>query len=155
VRQPVEFEDRIYSFGALFVAVNRIDTLLERALEKFGVTSRQWFLSICVAHLFEKPPTLKELAKASGTSYQNVKQVALKLQEKKLMSVRKDPNDARVTRIALTPESEIFWAKTDPDSQRFIDRLYQGISAEDLRVTRATLDQLLANCDAMEERETV
>lgn len=142
--------DSLYTFGQLFVLSNRIDTLMERALAKFGVSTKQWFLSICVASLFDQDPTLKELAKASGSSHQNVKQVALKLQQKHLLNLTKDPKDARVTRVSLSAESPDFWAQTDQDAQVFLTALYKDIPEADLAVVRRVYAQISRNLDQME-----
>lgn len=142
-----------YIFGSLFVLANRVDTLLERALQKYNVSSKQWFLSICVASLFERDPSLKELAKESGSSHQNVKQVALKLQDKDLLSLYKDPKDARTTRVSLTPNSVEFWQKTDKDSQIFMSKLFENISEEELMAVRKVFNQLSKNLGKMEETE--
>lgn len=142
-----------YIFGSLFVLANRVDTLLERALQKYNVSSKQWFLSICVASLFERDPSLKELAKESGSSHQNVKQVALKLQDKDLLSLYKDPKDARTTRVSLTPNSVEFWQKTDQDSQIFMSKLFENISEEELMAVRKVFNQLSENLGRMEETE--
>lgn len=142
-----------YIFGSLFVLANRVDTLLERALQKYNVSSKQWFLSICVASLFERDPSLKELAKESGSSHQNVKQVALKLQDKDLLSLYKDPKDARTTRVSLTPNSVEFWQKTDQDSQIFMSKLFENISEEELMAVRKVFNQLSENLGKMEETE--
>jgi DNA-binding MarR family transcriptional regulator len=153
MRKLNQINDATFIFGALFMVTNKMDTLLERELNRFGVTSRQWFLSICTATVFEQAPTLKELAAASGTSYQNVKQVALKLQLKNLMRLRKDPNDARTTRVELTPESVGFWAQTEGDSSIFMEKLYRGITPEEFAQTRSTLEKLMDNLATMEEGE--
>lgn len=153
MRKLNQINDETFIFGALFMVANKMDTLLERELNRFGVTSRQWFLSVCAATVFEQAPTLKELASASGTSYQNVKQVALKLQFKNLMRLRKDPNDARTTRVELTPESVGFWAQTEGDSQIFMEKLYRGITPEEFAQTRSTLEKLMDNLATMEEGE--
>lgn len=142
-----------YIFGSLFVLANRVDTLLERALQKYNVSSKQWFLSICVASLFDKDPSLKELAKEIGSSHQNVKQVALKLQDKDLLSLYKDPKDARTTRIKLTENSVSFWKKTDQDSQVFMSKLFDNISETDMDVVRKVFNQLSENLGNMEEAE--
>lgn len=142
-----------YIFGSLFVLANRVDTLLERALQKYHVSSKQWFLSICVASLFEKDPSLKELAKESGSSHQNVKQVALKLQDKDLLSLYKDPKDARTTRVKLTANSVAFWKKTEADSYVFMSKLFENISDEEFIVVRKVFNQLSENLIKMEETE--
>jgi MarR family transcriptional regulator, transcriptional regulator for hemolysin len=142
-----------FVFGSLFILANRVDTILERVLQKYNISSKQWFLSICVASLFDKDPSLKELAKESGTSHQNVKQVALKLQEKNLFELYKDPKDARTTRVKLTENSTEFWKSTDPDSDVFMKDLFKNISEEEFNVVRKVFSKLSENLVEMENKK--
>lgn len=142
-----------FVFGSLFVLANRVDTILERVLQKYNISSKQWFLSICVASLFDKDPSLKELAKESGTSHQNVKQVALKLQDKNLFELYKDPKDARTTRVKLTENSVEFWMSTDEDSQEFMNSLFKNINEEEFKVVRNVFTKLSENLFEMENKE--
>ncbi len=141
-----------FIFGSLFVLSNRVDTLLERALQKFDISSKQWFLSICVASLFDHHPSLKELAKESGSSHQNVKQVALKLQEKNLLDLYKDPKDARTTRVKLSEYSYDYWQKTDQDSSEFMMNLFKDISDEEMNNVRSVFYKLNKNLSEMENK---
>lgn len=140
-----------FIFGNLFVLANRVDTLLERALQKFNISSKQWFLSICVASLFDHDPSLKELAKESGSSHQNVKQVALKLQEKNLLELYKDPRDSRTTRVRLSDYSVEFWNMTNQDSSEFMNKLYKDITQEELDSVRHVFNKLSKNLSEMEK----
>lgn len=140
-----------FIFGSLFVLANRVDTLLDRALQKFNVSSKQWFLSICVASLFDHDPSLKELAKESGSSHQNVKQVALKLQDKNLLELYKDPKDARTTRVKLSEYSNEFWKLSDQDSNEFMNQLFKDISNDELESVRKVFTKLNYNLSEMEK----
>jgi MarR family transcriptional regulator, transcriptional regulator for hemolysin len=140
-----------FIFGSLFVLANRVDTLLDRALQKFNVSSKQWFLSICVASLFDHDPSLKELAKESGSSHQNVKQVALKLQDKNLLELYKDPKDARTTRVKLSEYSNEFWKLSDQDSNEFMNQLFKDISNDELESVRKVFTKLNNNLSEMEK----
>lgn len=140
-----------FIFGSLFVLANRVDTLLDRALKKFNVSSKQWFLSICVASLFDHDPSLKELAKESGSSHQNVKQVALKLQDKNLLELYKDPKDARTTRVKLSEYSNEFWKLSDQDSNEFMNQLFKDISNDELESVRKVFTKLNNNLSEMEK----
>lgn len=140
-----------FIFGSLFVLANRVDTLLDRALQKFNVSSKQWFLSICVASLFDHDPSLKELAKESGSSHQNVKQVALKLQDKNLLELYKDPKDARTTRVKLSEYSNEFWKLSDQDSNEFMNQLFKDISNDELESVRKVFTKLNNNLGEMEK----
>jgi DNA-binding MarR family transcriptional regulator len=139
-----------YSFGAILVIANKIDTLLERELKVFGITSKQWFLSVVLDSLFDEPPTIKEAAREMGSSHQNVKQVALKLEQKGLLSLEKDKKDARVTRLKLTDKCYEFWAGTQSKAIAFTHALYKGIGEDELSSARTVLERMLANLSEME-----
>ena len=49
-----------------------------------------FFFLICLSLFREDPPTLKELSELMGTSHQNVKQIALKLERKGFISILRD-----------------------------------------------------------------
>jgi len=138
--------------GALLIISNRMDTLLERELKEFDVTSKQWFLSLIIDNLFLKPPTMKQVAKEIGSSHQNVKQVALKLQEKGILKLEKDKKDARVTRLKMTEESYEFWEKTQPKGVAFIESVFENIEKEDLAKARAVLQKTLSNLKEIENK---
>ncbi len=149
--QTTQMPDKQYIFGSLLIIANRMDTLLERELRQFGVTSKQWFLSVIIDSLFTEPPTMKEVAREMGSSHQNVKQVALKLQEKNLLTLVKDKKDRRVTRIRMTNESQEFWKKTQPKGTIFTEALFEGIKKEDLQLARQVMQKIMNNLEHMEK----
>lgn len=137
-------------FGLLLILSNKMNTLLEREFKEFGVTTTQWFLSETINSLFDSPPTLKEVAGAMGSSHQNVKQMALKLQDKGLLALEKDKRDARVTRLRMTEQSRRFWKQTDPKGTVFRERMFKEMDVEDIQRTRHLLEKLLLNLDEIE-----
>lgn len=154
MRNMDNMEDSQFLFGTLLVAANKIDTLLERALSKYDITTKQWFLSVVLSSLFDSPPTIKEAAGEMGSSHQNVKQVALKLQEKGLVSLEKDKKDARATRIRLTEKSQDFWAQTGDEGRVFIDAVFKGIDKNELVAARSVITQVLNNLNNMDKSDT-
>lgn len=145
--------DLQYLFGSLFVATNQIDTIMERGLKKFDVTTKQWFLSIIIDNLFHEPPSIKEVAKEMGSSHQNVKQIALKMAQKGLLELEKDKQDARVTHLKLTKQSVELWNKVRKEGQIFTETLFQDIDHEKLRVARSVMRKMLANISEMDRDE--
>lgn len=141
-----------FIMGALFVVTNKLDTMLERSLKEFNITSRQWFLSIVLDSIFMEPPTIKQVAKQMGCSHQNVKQVALKLKEKRLLQMQKDENDQRVTRMSLTQESDKLWQRMSPKDTDFIADLFEDIDEDDLNKARTVLLKMTENLDKMDEK---
>ena len=140
-----QMTDTQYIFGALFTVSNQVDTLLEREFKKFDITSKQWFLSIVVDNLFDQPPTIKEVAKQMGSSHQNVKQLALKLESKGLLTLEKDKRDGRATVLILTPKSFNFWGGIQAEGADFTAALFKNIEKEDLSAMRRAMKIMLNN----------
>jgi MarR family transcriptional regulator, transcriptional regulator for hemolysin len=147
-------DDRRYTIGLLLVIANKMETLLDRELADFNVTAKQWFLAVTLENIFESPPTLKEAARVMGSSYQNVKQIALKLEEKGLLKLEKDVRDARVTRLYSTDKSTQFWAGTKTRGNRFIASIYTGVNDNELAMNREMLEKLLANINSLDRNYT-
>ena len=140
-----EMDDRQFIFGSLLFTANRMDTMLERELKEFDITSKQWMMSIIIENLFDEAPTMKAVANEMGTSHQNVKQLALKLEQKGLLKMAKDPKDARVTRLKLTDESDQFWARTQPKGAAFIDEVFKNITKDELLDLRNVMNKIMEN----------
>jgi DNA-binding MarR family transcriptional regulator len=140
-----QMPDTYYIFGAMIMAVNKMDTLLERDLKEIGVTSRQWLLTMIIESFFDNPPTLKEVARVMDSSHQNIKQVALKLQEKGLLKLEKDRKDARVTRLRMTEESYSFWEKIQPKSIEFMKNAFKDINSKELATARKVITNMTFN----------
>lgn len=143
--------DQKYIFGGVQVVANQMDTLLERELKEHNLTTKQWLLTIVVQNIFDHDPTIKEVAKGMGSSHQNVKQVALKLEQKGFVVMEKDPNDARITRIKLTDAIDSFGKESQKKSELFTEKLFDGITAEELAMTRSALEKLLINLEKMDQ----
>lgn len=144
--------DSAFIFGSVLVVANKMDTLLDRVLNKYNITSKQWFLLLILFNLFEYPPTIKEVAKEMGSSHQNVKQVALKLEEKGMLKLEKDQKDKRVTRLIATEESYDFWKVSEIDGIKFMKEFYAGVENDKLESGRILLAQIMQNLEIMEEK---
>lgn len=140
-----EIPDDAMIFGLLLIISNKMNTLLEREFKEFDVTTKQWFLSETINSLFDSPPTLKEAANAMGSSHQNIKQVAMKLQQKGLLLLEKDKKDARVTRLRMTEKSYAFWKQTDPKGAIFRAKMFKGMDVKDIAATKSLLVKILSN----------
>lgn len=139
-------------FAALLLVANKMDTLLERTLSKFNITSKQWFLLLVLLNAFDKPPTIKELAKEMGSSHQNVKQVALKLQDKGMLLIEKDKKDLRASRLVPTEKSYKFWQDSSEVGQNFMKSFYNGIEKNRLKEARLFISKIMFNLNDMEEK---
>jgi len=143
--------DEKFIFGSVLIVSNQMDTLLGRELNEHDLTTKQWLLIIVVENSFAHDPSIKEVAKAMGSSHQNVKQVALKLEKKGFLILEKDKNDARVLRLKLTNRIEIFAKESQLKAENFTQRLFESISKEEMATTRFLLEKMLFNLAVMEK----
>ena len=150
-----KMSDRQYLFGVIFIVANRVDTMLEREFKRFGITTKQWFLSVIIENLFDKPPTMKEVAKEMGSSHQNVKQVALKLEQKGLLILQKDKRDARVTRLKLSESSYDFWKMIKEEGTMFTETLFKDIDKDELAIARRVMEKMLLSINKMDNKSEV
>jgi DNA-binding MarR family transcriptional regulator len=150
MRNTDSIPDKQMIFALLMIISNRMDTLLGREFKEFDVTTKQWFLVATINNLFANPPTMKAVASEMGSSHQNIKQVALKLQEKGLLKLEKDKKDARVTRLRMTEQSNEFWGKIHSSGTIFIKNMFKNIKQEDLARSRELLNKILNNLVEME-----
>lgn len=145
-------DDRKYLFGSIFILSNRMDTLLQREFNQFDITTKQWFLSVIIDNLFDNPPTMKEVAKEMGSSHQNVKQVALKLEQKGLLILEKDKRDTRATRLKLTENSYEFWKMIKEEGSVFTQTLFKDIDKDDLQIARKVIQTMLLHINEMDNK---
>ena len=139
-------------FGTLFTTANLLQTIGDRFLGE--VTTKQWFLMMCLARLGDKTPTLSELVPCVGSSRQNIKQLALKLQEKGFITMHNDPDDSRALRLALTPAAWDYWQNRVQADALFMDTAFEGIADHDIQKTREVLEQFERNLQQMQKEIT-
>lgn len=121
-----------YIFGSIFLIANRLQVLGDQYLSVDDLTTKQWFLNVMIAQFGENSPTLSEVAELVGNSRQNVKQLALKLEEKGFLDIQKDEQDARAVRLRLTEKSREFWKMRRKQDNDYITRLFEDLSQEEL-----------------------
>ncbi|WP_050741206.1 MarR family winged helix-turn-helix transcriptional regulator [Acetobacterium bakii] len=143
--------DDKFIFGSVLIVSNQMDTLLGRELQEHDLTTKQWLLIIVIENSFDHDPSIKEVAKAMGSSHQNVKQVALKLEKKGFLLLEKDKNDARVLRIKLTDRINVFAKESQLKAENFTRKLFKNISKEEMTATRSLLEKMLFNLAEMEK----
>jgi DNA-binding MarR family transcriptional regulator len=136
-------------FGSLFVLAHRLTRHADEELATLGLTSRQWLLLAVITQAFpDASPTLSQAAALYGTSRQNVKQIALQLQQQGWVRVLPDPADARATRLELTDQVDVF---ADPAvrhrQQRALTEMFAGLSAAERRSLLALVERCLAHLD--------
>ncbi|MBR4965227.1 MAG: MarR family transcriptional regulator [Lachnospiraceae bacterium] len=143
--QKVDFtgiEASYFLIGLLSAFENRFQAVADAEMKE--LSWKQFFAMICV-NLCKEAPTVKELAEIMGSSHQNVKQILLKLEKKGFVSVEEDAEDRRKQRIRLTQYAAQFCAQNDDRSMQLLQKMFQGVSEEQLQITIQTLLQLESN----------
>ena len=142
-----QYDDPYLLFGLLFILGNRLQTIGDQFYAE--ITSKQWFVMALIDTFANHYPTINDLADASNTSHQNVKQIVMKLEKRGFVSLRVDPSDRRKLRIHTTREWAQFKDRYHDKQAEFMERLFAGISPDMAKVTLTTLMALSENMETM------
>lgn len=135
-------EQSYFLLGLLSAFNNRFQAMADRTMEE--ISWKQFFAIICV-NLCKEPPTIRELAEIMGSSHQNVKQILLKLEKKGFAVIAADPDDRRKQRVELTEYCAQYCRRNDDVSIRVIEKMFEGISPQQLGATIQTIMQIENN----------
>ena len=94
---------------------------------------------------------MRELSEVLGSSHQNVKQILLKLEKKKFIELRPDKTDKRKQRIFLTGHCKEFCEKNNEMGEAIMDKMFRGISQDDLSATIRTITVMEKNLQGDEK----
>ncbi len=125
-----------FLLGLLSAFDNRFQAVADSTMKE--VSWKQFFAIICI-NLCKDEPTVKELAEIMGSSHQNVKQILLKLEKRGFVSISIDENDKRKQRIHLTDYCRDFCEKNDEMTMGIMEKMFAGISEEQLQATIRTI----------------
>ncbi len=139
-----------YIFGNIFLIANRLQVLGDKYLERDGMTTKQWLLTVMISQFHDKSPTLSEVAELMGSSRQNVKQLALKLEEKGFLNIQKDKQDARALRLKLTEKSRTFWEERQNQDEKYLENLFKDFSKEEIDTIFKGFEKLFAKIEEMD-----
>ena len=136
-------------FGLLFQTSNGLQVYLDHLLKPDQLTAKQMFLMIVVSSFGEHCPTLKEVALKSNTSYQNVKQLALKLSHEGYLMISDDPNDRRKKTLSLTDKAITYWNDRSDQDLYKMEQLFDGYTDEELEAFMHFISKLHRNISKM------
>lgn len=141
----VEFsgvEASYFLIGLLSAFENRFQAMADKNIKE--ISWKQFFAIICI-NMCKDKPSIKELAGVMGSSHQNVKQILLKLEKKGFVRLFVDEVDKRKQRIELTEYCMEFCKKNDDASSRIMNKIFEGVSNEQIQTTIATIMQIEGN----------
>lgn len=144
-----QLDRKKFIFGSLFLLANKLQAYGDQHLGP-DMTTKQWLLTVMISQFQDHAPTLSEVAELMGSSRQNVKQLALKLEEKEFLRMEKDAADARATRLRLTPKSEAFWEQRQEKDNGFVLNLFKDFSHEEIDVLFKGVQKLFKEIENLE-----
>jgi len=130
-------------FARLFLLTRKWELLFNRKNDE--LTLKQMMCLIVVNSGFSHDPTIKEIASILSTSHQNVKAIVLQLEKKSFVSLYKDHDDKRVTRVKISEAKATYWQNQNVEDEKTMGALFDGISEDNLKITLETILKLDEN----------
>lgn len=130
-------DDKRALLGLFFSFDNRLQAAGDSFYEE--ITCKQFFLLICLLLFQDKPPTLSELSEVMGSSHQNIKQIANKLEAKGYVHTYFDEDDRRKLRVTTTQKVVELGEKYREKEVDFLNRFYEGVTDNEIEATLKTL----------------
>lgn len=130
-------------FGLFFAFANRLQAAGDSFYEE--ITCKQFFLLACLSLFPEEPPTLNDLANVMGSSHQNVKQIAGKLEKSGYVVMAGDEADRRKIRVQAAEKVKCLEEKYRTAGDLFMEELFAGVTEGELQSTFAVLSRIEQN----------
>lgn len=124
-------QEKAYIFGAIFFFANKMQNAGDKLFTE--ITMKQWFLLISIISSGAKNPTLTEVSEIIGYSRQNVKKIAVHLENAGFVALQKDIDDGRVLRITLTEKCNLYFEGRKEKENEFIESLYAGLTDDEIK----------------------
>lgn len=123
-------DQKAYIFGSIFLFSNKLQNLGNKLFKE--ITMKQWLLLISIIQSGVHNPTLTEVANIMGYTRQNVKKLALHLEDKGFIKFQKDLKDSRVLRLVITEKCYEYFESRLNKEEEFMEKLYTGITNEEI-----------------------
>jgi DNA-binding MarR family transcriptional regulator len=133
-----DFEDLLemkgYIIVFLFLIQQRWGYIINKKFQKDHITTKQWLMLIILGSAFPSPPSMQEMAEAMSTTHQNVKQLAIRLENRGLLKIERDTQNKRILRLKITEECQMFWQNRKNDDIKSINDLFTGLKADEVKM---------------------
>ncbi len=155
---PQELNNQAFIFGNLFLLANKLQVVCDQYLDTDNITTKQWFLLAAVNQFKDASPTLSEVSELIGCSRQNIKQLAIKLEKKDFLKIRKDEEDTRAYRLVLTEKCNLYWKSREEIDNKFIADLLSCLTSEETNILSDCITKVLAKisriyeCNSLDRR---
>lgn len=132
------------SIGLAFGLVGeRNQQLYARAIAPLGINDQQLFILVALENL--GPQVQAHLSEPLGIDKATMVSLINELERQGLVQRQPHPNDRRAVLVHLTEGGREMMQRGFEISDRFVERFFKGISAEDQAILAKVLERLAAN----------
>ncbi len=143
-------EQKPFILGSIFVLSNKLQTLSNQIYKEISI--KQWFLLAVISKFQESAPSLVQVSKIIGSSYQNVKKMALILEKKEFLNIIGDKNDKRILRLYMTEKCKNYFGATVEQEEQLTNDLFKDFDNNSLATLYYGISKLVSNIEQMEEK---
>ncbi|HHV21028.1 MAG TPA: MarR family transcriptional regulator [Propionibacterium sp.] len=133
-------EPRQATFAGVLLLANRMQTHYDAMLG--DVTLKQWLALTVVAAFPQPAPSTAVVARALGTTHQNVTKLLNALVAKGLLEFTPSPADGRARQVSLTPAAYAYFQSQEALGERLLDELFADIKPRDVATCADVLDRM-------------
>lgn len=140
-------------FANLFLLQNRLQTVFDNKMEV--ITLKQFMLMIMIkqAYEFNEEMTLTKLGSLLGCSRQNVKKLALQLEEKKFIKIIPSKTDSRASSIQPCKALHKYFKDMDEENKKMLNLIYSHYTDKEIVMLYNLLDKMHEGVNRLEEYE--
>lgn len=136
-------EKVLESLTLAFKLTHLWEHFLEQYFKNTNITIKQYLLLITVRDKFKDTPAISEVAGEMESSHQNIKQIALHLKRKGLLSIKKDNADKRFLRLELTSDGHGFVDAHLGELMKIFAKIFKKEKTKDIKKFNAMLEGLI------------
>lgn len=141
-----------YVYEMIFTLSNRMQCVGDRRDD--AVTTIQGFLVANLTLFEDYQLNLGEMAQMLGTSRQNVKKTSDLLVKKGYVDLKKDSEDGRNIRIALTDKGREYYQIREAQEAAYLEKLFEGLDEDQVIQMKNGFKVLLENIGSIERQQT-
>lgn len=138
-------EKQQYIFGSIFLLANKLQLLGDKVTQE--LTLKQWFLLNIMQQMDNKTPNYSDIAKAVGTSRQNVSKMISVLHKKGMVELHPSKTDKRAIYVTLSKKCYEYFTSKENAGNILLDKLFTGIPATTTEQALTLLGTLLHNTE--------
>ncbi len=145
----IEKAQRVFGYTLLFG--NKLQLFGDSLLSDFSL--KQWFVLVMIQEMSMDSPSVNQIAEVMGTSRQNIRKMLSILERKGYVDMKPSLTDSRALSITLTDKTKNFMDSNKKWAEQITERLFQGVSEEELEVCMSVSEKLLKNMEGTSTNE--